>query len=153
MQLQIRLEGAFALFLLVLLTGCSGSRGLPNKAQEESPLKPVAMYYGEYIKQHRGQPPASEVEFKAFLKDPKIADRLKEEFQITDIDKMLVSPRDNKPFFIYYGAASKNSGPGGAPVVGYEQEGVGGKRIVASALPAMAEVDEAEFRKMVPDGK
>ena len=153
MQANFRLQGAFALFLLTFLAGCSGSQGRPNQAEEASSLKPIAMYYGEYVRQHRGQPPASEAEFKAFLKDPKVADRLKEEFEITDIDKMLVSPRDNKPYFIYYGTMSKNSGPGGAPVVGYEQVGAEGKRFVASGLPAVVEVDEAEFRKMIPDAK
>ena len=153
MQANFRLQGAFALMLLTYLAGCSGSRGRPNKAEEASSLKPIAMYYGEYVKQHRGQPPARGAEFKGFLEGPQVDDRLQAEFEITDIDKMLVSPRDNKPYFIYYGAMSKNSGPGGAPVVGYEQIGAEGKRFVASGLPAVAEVDEAAFRKMIPDAK
>jgi len=35
-------------------------------------------------------------------------------------------------------------------VVAYEQEGVNGKRFVASKMGAVEEVDEARFRKMVP---
>ena len=150
MQFSLCKQGAIALVLLGVVAGC-GDKGRPNQAQEDSPLKPIALFYGEY--QHRGQPPASEAEFKAFLKDPKIAERLNKDFKITDIDKMFVSPRDNKPFVIYYGTMSKNSGSGGAPVVGYEQQGVNGKRFVASALGGVAELDDAEFRKMVPDAK
>jgi len=141
-----------ALLLLGVLAGC-GDKGRPNQAEEESALKPIAKFYGEYIIQHQRKPPPNEAEFKAYLKDPKITERLKEEFKIDDVDKMLVSPRDDKPFVIIYGSLSKNSGPGGAPVVGYEQAGVGGKRFVASTLGAVVEVDDAEFRKLVPDAK
>jgi hypothetical protein len=151
-QVPSRLLWTVILVSLGLLAGC-GPRGPATKAEEESPLKPIAKFYGEYAITHQGKPPPSEAEFKAYLKDPKITDRLKEEFQVTDIETMLVSPRDNKPFVIYYGTRSKNSGPGGGAVVGYEQQGAGGKRFVATTLGAVAEVDEAEFRKMVPDAK
>ena len=152
MQVSICVQRAIAFVVLGVAVGCGG-KGRPNQAQEESPLKPIAKFYGEYISQHKGQPPAGEAEFKAFLKEAKVADRLKQEFKVTDIDKLLISPRDNKPFVIYYGARSKNIGPGGAPLVGYEQAGLEGKRFVASALGAVAEVDETEFRKMAPDAK
>jgi hypothetical protein len=141
-----------ALLLFGVVAGC-GDKGRPNQAEEDSPLKPIARFYGEYILQHERKPPPSEAEFKAYLKDPKITERLKEEFKIADVDKMLISPRDNKPFVIFYGVLSKNSGPGGAPVVGYEQVGAAGKRFVASTLGAVVEVDDAEFRKLVPDAK
>jgi hypothetical protein len=78
---------------------------------------------------------------------------LKAEFQITEIDKLFVSSRDNKPYVVIYGTMPGGQGPGGAPVVAYEKEGVKGKRFVASALGAVVEVEEAEFRKMVPDAR
>src|SRR5690242_8843162 len=90
-----------ALLLLGVVAGC-GDKGRPNQAEEASPLKPIAMIYGEYVRLHQGKPPPSEAEFKAYLKDPKITERLKEEFKIEDVDKMLISPRDNKPFVIFY---------------------------------------------------
>ncbi len=152
MRVPICVSGAFAFVLLSVVSGC-GDKGRSNKAEEESPLKPIATFYAQYMSQHQGQPPRDEVEFKTFLKEPKVADRLKLEFQVTDVDKLLISPRDNKPFVIYYTARSKNTGPGGAPLVAYEQEGLAGKRMVASALGAVAEVDDAAFRKMVPDAK
>lgn len=141
-----------ALLLLGVLVGCSDP-GRRNQAAEDSPLKPIARFYAEYVTQHQGKPPQGEAEFKAYLKEPKNAERLQKEHQITDIDKLLISPRDSKPFIIYYGAMSKNSGPGGAPVVGYEQQGLGGKRLVVSTLGAVVEVDDGEFRKLVPDAK
>ena len=151
-QVSNRIPGAIALVLLSVVVGC-GDKGRSNKAQEGSPLKPIAKFYGDYVRQHQGMPPAGEAEFKAFLKETKNAAWLKEEFKVTDIDKLLISPRDNKPFVIYYGTRSKNAGPGGALLVAYEQVGLEGKRFVASALGAVEEVDEAAFRKMVPDAK
>lgn len=139
--------------VLVMFCAAAGcySRGKSNKAEEASPLKPIAKFYGDFINQHQGRPPSGEAEFKAFLKEATNADRLKDTFKITDIDKLLISPRDNKPYVIYYGNISNNQGPGGAPVVAYEKVGVAGKRFIASALGAVAEVDEATFHRMVPD--
>jgi hypothetical protein len=37
--------------------------------------------------------------------------------------------------------------------VAYEQEGVDGKRYVATVVGAVEEVDEARFRELVPDAK
>jgi hypothetical protein len=151
-QDSISFQGAVALALLCVVAGC-GDPGRSNKAEQESALKPIAKFYGDYVRQHRGKPPADEAEFKAFLKEAKNADMLKAEFQITDIDKMLISPRDNKPFIIFYGTLSTFQGPGGAPVVGYEKEGVEGKRFVGSAVGAVEEVDEKRFRQMIPDAR
>ena len=147
------LRGAFvALLLLGAVSGCSG-RGRSNQAEETSSLKPIAKFYGNYVNKHRGQPPKDEAEFKAFLREAANAEQLKADFKITEIDKMFISSRDNKPYIIYYGLIPKSSGPAGAPVVAYEQEGVGGKRFVASAVGSVQEVDETGFRKMVPDAK
>jgi hypothetical protein len=145
-------KAAMAAFLLCAVVGC-GDSGRSNKAEQESPLKPLAILYGSFINQHQGKPPPGEPEFKAFLKETANADILKAEFQITDIEKLFLSPRDNKPYVVIYGATTGGQGPGGAPVVAYEKEGVKGKRFVASALGAVVEVDEAEFRKMIPDAR
>jgi len=146
----LSLKTTCAALLLCAVSGCY-DRGRSNKAEQESPLKPIAIFYGDFLNQHQGKPPASEAEFKAFLKEAKNADRLKESFKITDIDKLLISPRDNQPYVIAYGTMSSSQGPGGAPVVVYEKEGLKGKRFVASALGGVVEVDEAEFRKMIPN--
>ena len=41
----------------------------------------------------------------------------------------------------------------GQPVIAYEQEGVGGKRFIASSLGAVDEVDEATLAQLVPGAK
>jgi hypothetical protein len=138
--------------VLVLLgaAGCGGA-GRSNTAEEASTLKPLAKFYGDYTNQHQGNAPPNEQVFKAFLQEPQNANLLKIEFNITEVDKILISPRDNKPYTVYYGAMSPNQGPGGAPVVAYEKVGVEGRRFVASALGAVVELDETAFRRMIPD--
>ena len=138
----------YLLFLGVVLTclGC-GPAGESNRAQEESGLKPIGLFYARFIPQHQGKPPTNEAEFKAYLKEN--AEELKKEFKVDDIDALFVSSRDKKPYIVIYGPTS-GEGPAGQPVVAYEQEGMNGKRFVASKMGAVEEVDEARFRQMVP---
>ena len=134
---------AFACF------GC-GPQGEPNRVQEESGLKPLAIFYGRFVAQHQGMPPQNEVEFKAYLKEPANVEELLEIHKVADIDALFVSSRDKKPYIVIYGPTS-GEGPAGAPVVAYEQEGVDGKRFVASSMGAVEEVDAVRFQKMVPN--
>ncbi|MFO0816875.1 MAG: hypothetical protein U1A77_02960 [Pirellulales bacterium] len=133
----------------MFLSGCGGTA--EKAAQEASNLKPLMVLYGQYIGMHRGQPPASEAEFKAYIKSvkPEVLKSLGAE----NPDSLFTSSRDQKPYVIIYGPASGPPGPAGQPVVAYEQEGVGGKRYVASTLGAIEEVDETRFRELVPNAK
>ena len=139
-----------AAFCLLCLAGC-GSQS-QSKPREQSNLKPLSIFFGQYRGQHRGEAPASEAEFKAFLGT--ISKEQLASFGVQDVNSLFLSTRDQKPYVILYGDASKNNppGPAGFPVVAYEQEGVGGKRFVASS-GAVQEVDEAEFKRLVPGAK
>ncbi len=144
---MLRRRRLLALGLVVACWGC-GSIGEPNRAQEDSGLKPLAIFYGRYVAQHQGQPPKDEAEFKAYLKEPQNAEQLKDTFNFTDIDAIFISSRDKKPYVVIYGPVS-GQGPAGAPVVAYEQEGVAGKRFVASNMGAVEEVDAERFQTMM----
>lgn len=120
-------------------------------SQETSNLKPLMVFYGQFAAQHRGQPPANEEEFKTYVKSQ--APSALESLGVKDPESLFVSSRDNKPYIIIYGPASGPPGPGGQPVIAYEQQGVGGNRYVASTLGAVEEVDEAKFRELVPSAK
>lgn len=130
------------------LTGCQQTTGVE---EEVSTLKPLAVLYGQYLGQHRGQPPPDEARFKAYAQ--KQAPALLQQYGLKDIDSFFVSSRDKKPYVILYGPLTGPPGPAGQPVFAYEAEGVGGKRFVASSLGAVAEVDEAEFKRLVPDAR
>ena len=111
-------------------------------------MKPLAVYYGQYQGKHQGRPPANEAEFKAFLKT--LPPEALGSFAVTDVESLFVSSRDKKPYAIKYGKVEGPPGPGGMPVMAYEQEGVGGKRFIATTIGAVEEVDETRFRQLVP---
>lgn len=114
-------------------------------------MKPLAIFYGQYTGSHRGQPPASEEEFKTYLKT--IRPEALKSLNVTDIESLLISSRDKKPYVIRYGKVQGPAGPGGMPVFAYEQDGIDGRRYVATSVGAVAEVDETKFRELVPDAK
>jgi hypothetical protein len=143
-----RCAALLASFLISWQVGCASRE---EAAQEVSTLKPLVILYGQYVGQHRGQPPASEAEFKKFV-ESQGADTLRS-FGVADADDLWVSPRDGQPYVVLYGPVAGPPGPGGQPVVAYESVGVGGKRYVASSLGAVEEVDEARFRELVPGAK
>lgn len=138
------------LALLGHAAGCGTQR--ESQAREESNIKPLALLYGQFLGQHRGQAPTNEQEFKQFVQAQGPA--LLKSFNVASPDQLFVSNRDNKPYKILYGPAALKgpAGPAGAPVVVYEQEGVEGKRFVASSMGAVEEVDESRFRQLVPGG-
>lgn len=131
----------------ILVAGCG--QQAQSKKQQESRLKPLSLLYGQYMGQHRGQPPQNEAEFKKFVETQK---SFLTQFGITDPATLFISERDGQPYVVIYG---KPAGPAllaGQPVIAYEKVGVGGKRFVASQLGAVEEVDEARFKELVPGG-
>ncbi len=140
-----------AFLVLPAVLGCSGPS---RKAREitESNLKPLAILYGQFLSQHRGQPPKNEAEFRGFVKSLNPA-QLAAMTANREVDSLFISPRDQKPYVVVYGKAKGPAGPGGAPVIAYEQEGKDGRRFVASTMGAIEEVDDATFRQMVPSAK
>jgi hypothetical protein len=127
---------------LVLLSGCGGG-GSPGAAKREtSHLRTLVSLYN-YQANSTGRPPANEQEFKKFI-EAKGAAAL-ETLNISDPGELFVSERDGKPFVILYGKR-----PPGVDVVGYEQDGVDGKREVGLGLGNIVEVDEAKLRELVP---
>lgn len=136
---------------VVGLAGCGGG-SRESLQREQSTLKPLAILYGQYIGQHRGQPPPNEQAFREFIQQQ--GPEVLKSFHVSSIDELFISPRDGKPYKILYGEAAKKGppGPAGSPVIAYEQEGRGGRRWVASAMGAIEEVDDARFKQLVPGG-
>lgn len=131
----------------MLAAGCS--QQMQSKKQQESRLKPLALLYGQYMAQHRGQPPASEAEFKKFVESQKA---FLTQFGVPDPATLFISERDGQPYVVIYGKPTGPAVLAGQPVIAYEKVGVGGRRFVASQLGAVEEVDEARFKELVPGG-
>jgi len=145
---QISLSVLVAATASLLAVGCGINA--QKAEQETSNLKPLMVLYGRYIGQHRGQPPPNEAAFKDFVKSAGTAEL---PGGAKDMDALFTSTRDKQPYVIIYGPSKGSTGPGGQPVVAYEQAGVNGRRYVASMLGAIEEVDEGKFRELVPDAK
>jgi hypothetical protein len=119
-----------------------------SRPREQSELKKLILVYSRYLSRHRGRPPANEAEFKKYVESLRPADLAS--FGVDDVSRIFVSDRDGKPYVVIYGQAKGPPGPGGSPVIAYEQEGKGGKRWVGTAVGAVEEVDEARFGQLVP---
>jgi hypothetical protein len=146
-NLSSRLAAAMALAgLFAWASGCSG----PDVAAEQaSTLRPLAVLYGKYVGEHGGRAPTNEAEFKAYAQSPS-AKPILDANGIKDVETLFTSSRDKKPYVVLYGKLTGPPANSGQPVFAYEQEGVSGKRFVATSLGSIQEVDEAEFKKLVP---
>ena len=146
MELASRCAFGFtACIVLLSATGCTNTEAVQEQA---STIKPLAVLYGKYVGEHRGQPPASEAEFKAYVEAS--GKPILEANKISDVNSLFTSSRDHQPYVILYGPLKGPPGPAGQPVFAYEKVGVNGKRYVASSLGAVEEVDEARFKELVP---
>ena len=139
--------GLLCLSMLASLVGCDGGSRPQPKA--EAHLQALAVFYGRYLSQNRGQSPADEKAFKEFL--AKLAPSEFTGFGLSTSDEMFVSPRDNHPYVVRYNVPVGPPTPQGSSVVAYEQTGAAGKRYVAFALGGVEQVDDARLRQLVPD--
>lgn len=130
-----------------LCCGCGGGENAEvPQAEVESNIQHLAVLYGRYTATHRGQPPKSADEFKAFVKGLDQAEL--SALGVQDASGLFTSPRDNQPYVIVTGTHAA-AGPD-APIVIYEQTGAGGTRFVADSLGAYREVDNSEFEQIKP---
>lgn len=145
-DLRLSWLAAALVALSVAMSGCGGKPAAVER--ETSNLKPLSVLYGKYLSQHRGKAPADEAELKKFAKSVNVKEL--EALGVKDIDSLFISTRDQKPYAVIYGNSVTSAPPGKEVVIAYEQEGVSGKRYVATSLGRIEEVDEARFREMVP---
>ena len=140
--------------------GCNGDGREPTP--EEANLKKLMILFGQYRGQHRGQVPQTAAQFKDWLRKLDSTMLERQGVDPNDLDKILVSSRDGKPFV--WRDRKRSGTPGGIPSPGdpggpgmtvmlYEQEGKDGKRLVADEHGKVEEIDEAAFRKLVPEAR
>jgi hypothetical protein len=145
--------------LALILAGC-GSKGTPPPTAEQN-IQKFARVYGQYVARNQGRAPASIDELKKFLgsQDQKVLTTL----NLTDVDSVFVSPRDNEPYVLVRPKPRGANRPGGpppapgspppgnaaSPVVAHEKTGSGGKRYVVFADTRVEEVDEERFKELI----
>lgn len=131
------------LLIWLSVVGCSGPKASHADRETISNLHPLVVMYQLFSRQNRGLPPPNEQQFRAFITSQGAATVGKE---TEAVDKMFVSSRDGKPFVVVYG---KRPIPTDQVII-YEQEGINGKRMVASGGGMIRELDAAEFEQRVP---
>jgi hypothetical protein len=127
--------------VLVLVCALAVSCTKSEQKEEQSNLRLLSVCYGQYRAEHRGQVPANEKDFKAFI-NAKL-NNAPSQSGVSSVDELFVSGRDGKPFVVRY--RGDRTWP--MPEVNiYEQEGRGGTRHVATVEGGYAEMSEEEFR-------
>jgi hypothetical protein len=123
--------------------GCGENRQAVK--QEANHLRPLAVLYGKYLAYNRGKTPADENAFRTFIKTLPPAEL--QSANATDVEAIFVSTRDKKPYVLVFNSNGLDA------VVAYEQEGLAGKRYIATSLGDVREVTVAELQQMVPGAK
>jgi len=131
---------------LVAVIGCGHPVDEEAAIREQYGLKDLAILYSQFRARNRGRAAPNEDVLKKFIlqQDKGYLQQL----GVTNVDDLFVSPRDKKPYVVFYGQANLPVYEG-HQIVAYEQEGVNGTRLVATALGAIMELDEQTFQQVV----
>ena len=135
------------LALAAAFIGCGGGTTSEDAAIESSQFKTLSLGYLEFLSANQGQVPKTLEAFKEYIEDG-IGDRLKQ--QNLTVEEIFVSPRDGKPFVFI---CQNNLTQQNRKIVGYEQEGVGGRRYVSDRSGAVMEMSEEEFQRLTSEAE
>ena len=93
---------------MAVVAGCGSHQQAANPTDEG--MKKAAALYNHFMRNHRGQGPASEEEFNKHLAT--LSKKDLEEMKIDNIEEAMKSPRDGQRYGIVYGV--NNRTPGGS---------------------------------------
>jgi hypothetical protein len=139
---QKQREWSLPITLMLACTLAGGCSSGSEPYTEESNLRALAAYYGQYVAANRGQLPPNEKAFREYIKAERTARGVPA--SDADVDAFFVSNRDGKPFVIRY-RGDKSWAYG--ELVAYEQQGAGGNRHVATLMGGYEEMAEEQFQK------
>jgi hypothetical protein len=146
-SLAVQWRFAVLFSCVVVAAGCQ-HKPAGELAPVESNVKNIAIFYGRFMSQNRGRTPPDKEALKKFIASHPVAELAA--LKITDVEQLFVSPRDQQPYVVRYGAKLPPPGPSGSPVIAYEKDGDGGRRYVAFANAGVEELDDARFKELVP---
>jgi hypothetical protein len=135
-----------------LFGGCQRGPTKTDLSPDEKHILKIVTLYTDFRGAHQGRGPRDARELKDWAKGLK-----KEQLDargIEDLDSAFISPRDNQPYVLVKPEAAR-PGPGGRPAMlwVYEKTGVDGKRMAANAMGYAFEMDEEQFKELVPAGR
>jgi hypothetical protein len=142
----LEITSVVLVWLLVAASGCGSNKPISADPQVKY-MKAVGILYGKFIGSHQGRIPESEQEF---LKYASTRERdLLREFGVDDVSKLLQPPRGGWPIVVVSG---KGKMAGDNPIAAYEPQPVDGTRIVVYTTGSVQELNEDQFRALVPNG-
>jgi hypothetical protein len=131
---------------LAATSGCGSNKPISADPQVKN-MKAIGILYGKFIGSHQGRIPESEQEF---LKYASTRERdLLREFKVDDATKLLQPPRQGQSIVVVSG---KGKMAGDNPIAAYEPQPVDGTRIVVYTTGSVQELNEDQFRALVPNG-
>jgi hypothetical protein len=138
--------------VVCLFGGCQRGPAKTDLSSDEKHILKIASLYTDFRGAHQGRVPRDARELKDWAKGLK-KDQL-DARGINDLDSAFISPRDNQPYVLVKPEAAR-PGSGGRPAMlwVYEQTGIDGKRMAANAMGYAFEMDEEQFKELVPAGR
>jgi hypothetical protein len=132
----------FRTWLLIALCGGMGcGRSLEIKTEAgPSNLSKLHALYVSYMQMHRAAGPVNLEEFKRFISNEGSTEARRLDVDLTNLDQLFLSPRDNEPYIINYGLHFDAKSIGRQVFI-YESRGRDGRRAVAYATGWSEEVD------------
>jgi hypothetical protein len=141
------------------LAACAANAGCGNAASSSSsfdeykqlqrtPLRALGVLYGEFMGRNGNRPPASEQQFKNYLKS--VPSRELERLGVADSASLFVSPRDGRPMVVLYGKEIGPPGAPGLPWIAYEQQSTEASRYVVGRIGVVVVMDDEEFHELFP---
>jgi hypothetical protein len=134
--LRVDSRSKAALFLAILLSGCAAESELFEEDPIKAHLRQISKAYWTHLGYHDVPP-----------KPENLRQDVQGLYELglgRPADEALISPRDQQPIVIIYGADSTT--PGNA-ILAYERAGANGTRWVVTMAQEIKELPEAEFLK------
>lgn len=142
-------QAALVAACLLALVGCSQGDPLTSGSldrQTRIVLNLCSNFYDEFLRSHGGAPPKDQEAFRAYMESRR-EDLAR--YNVKELDQLLVSPRDGKPFLFVVGKRVAPPNSPGTPWAAYEQVGVEGKIMAVQVRGGVHELTADELAKIV----
>ena len=126
------------------LSAACGCGRTPQAPAPHTRLAVVAQAYAHFLAEHQGRLPRDQNQLKEFIQG---SSTLLEKAGASDIEQLFISERDNQPLVLLFN--SQRQPLAAAGIIGHEQVGVDGRRLVAYRFGNVEELDEAQFNTLL----
>jgi hypothetical protein len=130
---------------VLVMAGCAN----PDADSTAAKLQKIGNFYGPYCVAHGLRGPASEAEFRAYIRSCPALQLQTLDVSPDNLDPLFKSDRDQQPFILRYGLSLAGSGgKANKQVFAYEQTGKSGKRLALYTTGKVAMLDDAALQEL-----